>query len=234
MSKPADFAAILAHWEAQQPDAIAITFGGSDRTWAELAHRVRRAAAALRAAGLAPGDRIAVLDLNHPSCLELTLACAQIGSANAVVNFRLAPPEIAYVINDSKARLLFVGPEFAYDPAHARELLKEAGYEVVAIADGADALMEMGRRKFDVLILDINVPTLDGLRLFEIMIQKGIETPAIFITGVAGAEAEARSLEMGAADFLRKPLRKENLLPRIRTILQHAHRSVPAKRHNGD
>ena len=39
-----------------------------------------RLAAALRAAGLAPGDRIAVLDLNHPSCLELTLACAQIGA----------------------------------------------------------------------------------------------------------------------------------------------------------
>jgi CheY-like chemotaxis protein len=112
--------------------------------------------------------------------------------------------------------------------------LTEAGYEVVTVADGADALMEIGRRKFDVLILDINVPTLDGLRLFEIMIQKGIETPAIFITGVAGPEAEARSLEMGAADFLRKPLRKENLLPRIRTILQHAHRTVPAKRHNGD
>jgi acyl-CoA synthetase (AMP-forming)/AMP-acid ligase II len=113
MSDPADFAAILAHWEARQPDATAITFGGANRTWAQLAGRVRRAAAALRAAGLAPGDRVAVLDLNHPSCLELTLACAQIGTANAVVNFRLAPPEIAYVINDSKARLLFVGPEFA-------------------------------------------------------------------------------------------------------------------------
>jgi acyl-CoA synthetase (AMP-forming)/AMP-acid ligase II len=113
MSDPADFTAILAHWEAQQPNAVALTFAGVDRTWAELATRVRRTAAALRAAGLAPGDRIAVLDLNHPSCLELTLACAQVGAANAVVNFRLAPPEIAYVINDAKARLLFVGPEFA-------------------------------------------------------------------------------------------------------------------------
>ncbi|MEO8312028.1 MAG: long-chain-fatty-acid--CoA ligase [Caldimonas sp.] len=111
--QPTDFAAILAHWEAQKPDAVAIRFAGSDTTWAGLARRVRRAAAALRAEGLQPGDRIAVLDLNHPSCLELTLACAQIGTANAVVNFRLAPPEIAYVINDSKARLLFVGPEFA-------------------------------------------------------------------------------------------------------------------------
>jgi acyl-CoA synthetase (AMP-forming)/AMP-acid ligase II len=112
MSDPADFTAILARWEATQPDAVAITFAGTNRTWAELAERVRRAAAGLRASGLAPGDRIAVLDLNHPSCLELTLACAQVGTANAVVNFRLAPPEIAYVINDAKARLLFVGPEF--------------------------------------------------------------------------------------------------------------------------
>ena len=123
MTVPADFTAILARWEAERPDAVAITFGGTHRTWAELAHRVRRAAAALRAAGLAPGDRIAVLDLNHPSCLELTLACAQIGTANAVVNFRLAPPEIVYVINDAKARLLFVGPEFAGAVEKLREQL---------------------------------------------------------------------------------------------------------------
>ena len=84
MSDPADFTAILAHWEAQQPDAVAITFQGVNRTWAELADRVRRNAAALRAARLGPGDRIAVLDRNHPSCLEPTLACAQVGTANAV------------------------------------------------------------------------------------------------------------------------------------------------------
>ena len=113
MSPPADFTAILARWEAERPDAVALRFGASRWTWAELAARVRRNAAAQRAAGLAPGDRVAVLDLNHPSCLELTLACAQVGTANAVVNFRLAPPEIAYVINDAKPRLLFVGPEFA-------------------------------------------------------------------------------------------------------------------------
>ena len=113
MSEPTDFTEILARWECQRPSAIAVTFGGLSRTWADLAQRVRRNAAAQRAAGLAPGDRVAVLDLNHPSCLELTLACAQVGTANVVVNFRLAPPEIVYVINDAKARLLFVGPEFA-------------------------------------------------------------------------------------------------------------------------
>lgn len=110
--------------------------------------------------------------------------------------------------------------------------LTEAGYEVVAVADGADALMEIGKRRFDVLVLDINIPTLSGLRLFEIMIQKGIDTPAIFITGVAGPEAEARSLEMGAADFLRKPIRKETLLPRVRSILQRRQKSAAATNPN--
>jgi CheY-like chemotaxis protein len=108
--------------------------------------------------------------------------------------------------------------------------LTESGYEVVAVGDGGDALLEIGRREFDLLILDINVPTLSGLRLFEIMLQKGIDTPAIFITGAAGAEAEARSLEMGAADFLRKPIRKEVLLPRVRTILQRKTRSSTRSR----
>jgi acyl-CoA synthetase (AMP-forming)/AMP-acid ligase II len=108
-----DFAAVVEARAAERPDEVAIGFAGVDTTWAALVGRVRRLAAALRAAGIGPGDRIAVLDLNHPSAVELTLACAQIGAANAVVNFRLAPPEIVYVVTDSRARLLFVGPEFA-------------------------------------------------------------------------------------------------------------------------
>ena len=109
----ADFSDMLSRWARERPQADALIFGERRLSWAQLAERVHRLAGALRAAGMQPGDRVAVLDLNHPSCLELTLACAQIGTANAVVNFRLAPPEIVYVINDAKARLLFVGPEFA-------------------------------------------------------------------------------------------------------------------------
>jgi hypothetical protein len=119
----ADVSDLLARWARERPAATALTFGGTRRTWAELAERVKRVAAGLRSAGLEPNDRIAMLELNHPSCLELTLACAQTGCANAVVNFRLAPPEIAYVINDAKARLLFVGPDFAGVAAQLRPQL---------------------------------------------------------------------------------------------------------------
>lgn len=115
--------------------------------------------------------------------------------------------------------LILLVEDDAVSSALVEELLIEAGYDVVCVGDGSDALIEIGKRRFDVLILDINLPTLSGLKLFEIMMQKGIDTPAIFITGVAGPEVEARSLELGAADFLRKPIRREMLLPRIRGIL---------------
>jgi DNA-binding SARP family transcriptional activator len=81
--------------------------------------------------------------------------------------------------------------------------LAEAGYEVVTVEDGGDALLELGRRGFDLLVLDINIPTLSGMKVFEIMVQKRIDTPALFITGMSGTEVETQSLEMGAAGFLR-------------------------------
>jgi len=104
--------------------------------------------------------------------------------------------------------------------------LSDAGYEIVSVADGGTALIEVGRRRFDLLILDINVPTLSGLKVFEIMLQKNIETPALFITGMTGTDVETQSLEMGAAGFLRKPIRKEVLLPKIRGILQRSQRDA--------
>jgi CheY-like chemotaxis protein/DNA-binding SARP family transcriptional activator len=120
--------------------------------------------------------------------------------------------------------LILLLEDDAVSSALIEGFLLEAGYEVVTVVDGADALMEIGRRGFDLLVLDVNVPTLSGLKLFEIMIQKGMDTPAIFVTGIAGPEVEARSLEIGAADFLRKPIRKETLLPRVRAILQRRER----------
>jgi len=136
-----------------------------------------------------------------------------------------APREVSGNRVDGPVLILLVEDD-AVSSALVEGFLMEAGYEVVTVADGGEALIEIGRRGFDVLILDINLPTLSGLRLFEIMIQKGIDTPAIFITGVAGPEVEARSLELGAADFLRKPIRKEMLLPRIRGILQRRERAA--------
>jgi len=111
-STPVGFAAVLQAREADGADREAVRYGEQSWTWREWNDRVRRGAGAQQAAGLVPGDRVASLDKNHPACLETTLACALAGTVNAVVNFRLAPAEIAYVVNDSAARVLFVGAEF--------------------------------------------------------------------------------------------------------------------------
>ncbi|MQA15247.1 MAG: long-chain-fatty-acid--CoA ligase [Pseudonocardiaceae bacterium] len=111
-SQLTDITGILRRGIEQHPDAEAVRFGEQSHSWRRLDDRVRRGAAAQRAAGLSPGDRVAFLDKNHPTCVETTLTCAMVGTVNAVVNFRLAPDEVSYVVNDAAARVLFVGPEF--------------------------------------------------------------------------------------------------------------------------
>jgi acyl-CoA synthetase (AMP-forming)/AMP-acid ligase II len=95
------------------PDRTALSFGEQAWTWGQLRDRILRLAGALSAEGIGHGDRIAFLDKNHPACLETTFAASLLGAAHAVVNFRLSPEELAYVINDSTAEVLVVGEEFA-------------------------------------------------------------------------------------------------------------------------
>ncbi len=100
-----------AHWAETQPDAEAIDYLDRSWTWAEWNDRVRRLAGALKERGVKRGDVVAFLDKNHPACVELTLAAASLGAANAIINFRLAADELDYVLNDSGAKVLIVGKE---------------------------------------------------------------------------------------------------------------------------
>jgi DNA-binding SARP family transcriptional activator len=81
-----------------------------------------------------------------------------------------APREVQGNRIDGPVLILLVEDD-AVSSAIVEGFLVDAGYEVVTVADGGEALIEIGRRGFDLLILDINLPTLSGLRLFEIMIQ---------------------------------------------------------------
>jgi acyl-CoA synthetase (AMP-forming)/AMP-acid ligase II len=100
------------YWSIHDQDRVALRFGEQTWTWRQLSVRVQHNAAAQIESGLQPGDRVAFLDRNHPACLETTLACAVAGTVNAALNFRLAPSELMFVLNDSRAQLLIVGAEF--------------------------------------------------------------------------------------------------------------------------
>jgi acyl-CoA synthetase (AMP-forming)/AMP-acid ligase II len=128
---------LVERWVDNAPDREALAFGKQSWTWSQLDDRVRRAAGALRASGLGPGDRLAMLDKNHPACLELTLAASLIGVANVVVNFRLSGDEIAHVPDDSEVQVVVVGAEFAAALAEVRDRLPRVR-EVVVVGGHAD------------------------------------------------------------------------------------------------
>ena len=101
----------LTHWASATPDAEAMSYLGRSWTWAEWNDRVRRLAGALQRLGVGRGDVVSFLDKNHPACVELSLAAATLGAANAIINFRLAGDEVDYAVNDSGAKVLLVGSE---------------------------------------------------------------------------------------------------------------------------
>jgi acyl-CoA synthetase (AMP-forming)/AMP-acid ligase II len=101
----------IAHWAEAKPDGEALDYFDRTWTWAQWNDRVRRLAGALKERGVGRRDVVAFLDKNHPACVELTIAAASLGAANAIINFRLAADELDYVLNDSGAKLLIVGAE---------------------------------------------------------------------------------------------------------------------------
>ncbi|WP_024793608.1 long-chain-fatty-acid--CoA ligase [Tomitella biformata] len=113
----------IEHWAQRQPDATVVTFGDVSFTWSQWLERLRRLSGALAGAGIGAGDAVAFVDKNHLSCLEVTYAVSAIGGANAIPNWRLTGDELAYVLTDSRARIVFVGAELAGEVAAIRDRL---------------------------------------------------------------------------------------------------------------
>ena len=93
-------------------DAIVFEFEGRQTTFAEFDRNTNRVANALKAAGVKHGERIAYLGKNSDIYFELLFGAMKAGVVMAPVNWRLAGPEIAFIVEDCKAPLLFAGPEF--------------------------------------------------------------------------------------------------------------------------
>ncbi len=98
-----------------QPDQPMVTLStdGATKTYAEVYARAGQVANALQAHGLNPGDRIAFLDKNSVEYFEVLFGGSLINAVNVAINWRLAAPEMAYIINDSDATVLIIHTDFA-------------------------------------------------------------------------------------------------------------------------
>ena len=130
----------LARQARTNPDFVAYRCGAVQRTFAETEDRVGRLAAALSALGVGHGDRVAILMHNSLEFVEIFWATARIGAISVPINFRLAPAEIAYILQDCSASVLFVDEAMA---AHADEALAGSGPggPLVVTADGYEDLL---------------------------------------------------------------------------------------------
>ena len=102
----------LAAAVARAPERAAFTFEGRRTSFAAFARHAALVAAALHAAGIKPGERIAYIGKNSDLFFEALYGAILAGVVMVPVNWRLAGPEIAVIVDDARARLILVGPEF--------------------------------------------------------------------------------------------------------------------------
>jgi len=100
------------------------------------------------------------------------------------------------------------------------EYLLEQGYVVESYLDGSSALDAVISEYYDMLLLDVNVPEIDGFELLAYLREIKNSTPVIFITSLSGIKSLQKAFELGANDYLKKPFELAELCIRIEHQLQ--------------
>jgi len=101
------------------------------------------------------------------------------------------------------------------------DFIQEAGYPVVAAADGVEALVKYSEQTFDLVLLDIMLPKIDGYGVLEFIRQKS-DVPVIMLTALDGDENQIRGLDLQADDYITKPFSMPVLLLKIAAVLRRS------------
>ena len=99
-------------------------------------------------------------------------------------------------------------------------ILKRNSFVVDSAFDGEEALLFIKQYQYDVIVLDVMMPKLNGFEVLKVIRDKGIDTPVIMLTAKSTVEDKINGLDLGADDYLAKPFDTEELLARIRALLR--------------
>ena len=112
-----------------------------------------------------------------------------------------------------------------------RAALETEGFEVTEAESGAIALEKFAKTRFDVVVLDLRMPEMDGLELLEVMRDKNIKTPAVIITAYGDVPNAVKAMKLGAIDFLAKPVTPEQLRTLLNEVIErHGPAPAPARK----
>ncbi len=137
----------------------------------------------------------------------------------------LAPTNGTGLVIERPGRILIVEDEVNLARAVAQGLNDE-GFAVEVVFDGERGLARAEQGSFDLIILDILLPGINGFRLCALLRSRGVATPILMLTAKDGELDEAEALDTGADDFLTKPFSFVILLARVRALLR---RGQPAR-----
>ncbi len=109
--------------------------------------------------------------------------------------------------------------------ATVEEFLDDEGFDVVCVYDGEEALEVLYSQNFDMLILDVQVPKLNGFELLKTLRESNIQIPAIFTTSLNSIDDLSFGYDVGADDYVKKPFLLKELLLRIKALLKREYKS---------
>jgi two-component system, OmpR family, response regulator len=98
-----------------------------------------------------------------------------------------------------------------------KKMLAAHGFTVTALASGQEALDELARQPYDVILLDVRMPVMDGLETLAAIKKDHLDSEVIILTGHASVDAAAEIIRLGASEFLLKPCPIEEILAKIET-----------------
>jgi DNA-binding response OmpR family regulator len=125
-------------------------------------------------------------------------------------------------------RILMVDDDDDLREALADQLVMTEEFDVFEAANGADGLVKAKEQHYDLVILDVGLPDMDGRELCRLMRKQGVKCPVIMLTGHATDSDQILGLESGANDYVAKPFKLPVLLARIRAQLRQHEQSEDA------
>ncbi len=161
--------------------------------------------------------------VKHPSFGQVALP----GEMSFLKKMIFLPPQPSFFAHHQRIKkmkpptLLFVEDEPKV-AAWVKKGLEENGFEVDLAPDGAVGSQLAGSRKYDLILLDINLPHVSGYEVCRAIREKDVSVPVIMLTAMQGIENKISGFDAGADDYLVKPFDFRELLARVRVFLKRS------------
>jgi DNA-binding NtrC family response regulator len=122
---------------------------------------------------------------------------------------------------NNKQSILLVDDDQEFRKA-MKKMFEKSGYDVTVAADGQEALVALAEKSFDLIISDLRMPNLNGMELMEELKRRKINLPVIFITAYGEVESYMDLMNLGAFEYINKPVKGQEILGVVRKALESA------------